>query len=58
MPPYRTITSNEEPELLSSGMSIEDILAHYDDLEREDILAALLFATRLTQVKSIYQIAP
>jgi hypothetical protein len=27
-------------------------------LEREDILAALLFATRLTQVKSIYQIAP
>jgi uncharacterized protein (DUF433 family) len=45
-------------ELLSSGMSIEDILADYDDLEREDILAALLFATRLTQVKSIYQISP
>ncbi|MCA2814129.1 MAG: DUF433 domain-containing protein [Microcystis sp. M090S1] len=45
-------------ELLSSGMSIEDILADYDDLEREDILAVLLFATRLTQVKSIYQIAP
>jgi uncharacterized protein (DUF433 family) len=37
-------------ELLSSGMSIEDILADYDDLEREDILAALLFATRLTQL--------
>ena len=45
-------------ELLSSGMSIEDILADYDDLESEDILAALLFATRLTQVKSIHQIAP
>ncbi|GCA76024.1 hypothetical protein MiTe_02862 [Microcystis aeruginosa NIES-2520] len=45
-------------ELLSSGMSMEDILADYDDLEREDILAVLLFATRLTQVKSIYQIAP
>ncbi len=45
-------------ELLSSGMSIEDILAYYDDLERDDILAALLFATRLTQVKSIHQIAP
>jgi uncharacterized protein (DUF433 family) len=44
-------------ELLSSGMSIEDILADYDDLERDDILAALLFATRLTQVKSIYKIA-
>ncbi|MBW4492510.1 MAG: DUF433 domain-containing protein [Oscillatoria princeps RMCB-10] len=45
-------------ELLSSGMSVEDILADYDDLERDDILAALLFATKLTQVKSIYQIAP
>lgn len=45
-------------ELLSAGMSIEDILADYDDLERDDILAALLFATRLTQVKSIYKIAP
>ncbi len=45
-------------ELLSSGMSIDDILADYDDLERDDILAALLFATRLTQVKSIHQIAP
>jgi uncharacterized protein (DUF433 family) len=38
-------------ELLSSGMSIEEILADYDDLERDDILAVLLFATRLTQVR-------
>lgn len=44
-------------ELLSAGMSIEEILADYDDLERDDILAALLFATRLTQVKSIYKFA-
>ncbi|MBE9226223.1 DUF433 domain-containing protein [Phormidium sp. LEGE 05292] len=44
-------------ELLSAGMSIEEILADYDDLERDDILAALVFATRLTQVKSIYKIA-
>jgi len=44
-------------ELLSSGMSIEEILVDYDDLELDDILAALLFATRLTQVKSIYKIA-
>ena len=28
-------------ELLSSGMSIEEILSDYDDLEREDILAVL-----------------
>ncbi|MGA7952937.1 MAG: DUF433 domain-containing protein [Gloeobacterales cyanobacterium] len=44
-------------ELLSSGMSIEDILADYDDLERDDILAVLLFAARLSQVKSIYKTA-
>jgi uncharacterized protein (DUF433 family) len=30
-------------ELLSSGMTIEEILADYEDLEREDILAALHF---------------
>jgi len=40
-------------ELLSSGMTIDDILEDYDDLEYEDILAVLTFATRLTQVKSI-----
>lgn len=44
-------------ELLSSGMEIDEILADYDDLEREDILAVLLFAARLSQVKSIYKIA-
>jgi uncharacterized protein (DUF433 family) len=27
-------------ELLSAGMTIEEILADYEDLEREDILAA------------------
>lgn len=40
-------------ELLSSGMTIEEILADYEDLEREDILAALAFAARLSQVKRI-----
>lgn len=44
-------------ELLGSGMSTEDILTDYDDLEREDILAVLLYAARLSQVKSIYKIA-
>lgn len=43
-------------ELLSSGMTTEEILEDYDDLEREDILAALLFAARLSQVKSIHKI--
>ena len=40
-------------ELLSSGMTIEEILADYEDLEREDILAALAFATRLSRIKRI-----
>ena len=44
-------------ELLSSGMSMEEILSDYDDLEREDILAVLLYAARLSQLKSIYKIA-
>jgi uncharacterized protein (DUF433 family) len=38
-------------ELLSSGMTIDEILADYEDLEREDLLAALAFAARLSQVK-------
>ena len=40
-------------ELLSSGMTPEEILADYDDLEHDDILAALSFAARITQVKRI-----
>ncbi|MEK6300793.1 MAG: DUF433 domain-containing protein [Acidobacteriota bacterium] len=40
-------------ELLSSGMTPEEILADYEDLEHEDILAALAFATRLSQIKRI-----
>ena len=43
-------------ELLSSGMSVDEILADYEDLEREDILAALAFAARLTQVKSVQSV--
>lgn len=41
-------------ELLSSGMTTEEILADYADLEREDILAALAFAARLSQVKRVH----
>jgi uncharacterized protein (DUF433 family) len=40
-------------ELLSSGMTIEEILADYEDLEREDILAALNYARRLSQINRI-----
>ena len=38
-------------EWLASGMSTEDILADYADLTKEDILAALSYAARLTHVK-------
>ena len=44
-------------ELLSSGMTGEEILSDYDDLEKEDIQAVLLFAARLSSVKSIHKIA-
>ncbi len=37
-------------ELLSSGMSYDEILLDYPDLEREDILAVLEFAARITRV--------
>lgn len=40
-------------ELLSSGMTTEEILADYEDLEREDVLAALSFAARLSRVKRL-----
>ena len=43
-------------ELLSAGMTIEEILADYDDLERQDILAVLAFAARLSQVKRLQAI--
>lgn len=44
-------------EWLASGMSIEEILADYRDLEREDILAALAFAVKLSQIKRIDSLA-
>ncbi len=38
-------------ELMSAGMTIDEILGDYEDLERDDLLAVLAFATRLSQVK-------
>jgi uncharacterized protein (DUF433 family) len=40
-------------ELMSSGMTIDEILADCEDLEREDLLAVLAFAARLSQVKRL-----
>ncbi len=43
-------------ELLSAGMTHEEILADYDDLEPEDIRAVLLYAARLSQVQSMHRV--
>ena len=40
-------------ELLSSGMTHDEILADYDDLERDDLLAVLEYAARLARTKSV-----
>jgi uncharacterized protein (DUF433 family) len=44
-------------ELLASGMTHEEILDDYPDLESKDLLAVLEYATKLTQVKGIYKVA-
>jgi len=44
-------------ELLSSGMAIEEILADYEDLERDDVLAVLDYARRLSQINRIEPIS-
>lgn len=44
-------------ELLSAGMTQQEILADYPDLEAEDITAVLAFAAQLSQVKRIEQLA-
>lgn len=43
-------------DLLSGGMTNEEILADYPDLEEKDIFAALYFAARLSRVGSITQV--
>jgi uncharacterized protein (DUF433 family) len=40
-------------ELMSSGMSHEEILADYEDLERDDLLAALAYAARVSDAKRV-----
>ena len=40
-------------ELLASGMTHQEILEDYEDLEENDLLAALHFAVELSKVKNI-----
>jgi uncharacterized protein (DUF433 family) len=45
-------------ELLSSGMTPDEILADYEDLERDDVLAAIAFAARLAQTRRLVLVGP
>lgn len=40
-------------ELLASGMTHEEILEDYEDLEQEDLMACLLFAAKIAEVKNV-----
>ncbi len=44
-------------ELFSSGMSSDEILADYPDLEPDDLLAVFAYATRLSQIKRVELLA-
>jgi uncharacterized protein (DUF433 family) len=45
-------------ELLSSVMTIDEVLADYADLERDDLLAVLAFAARLARTRRLQWVAP
>jgi uncharacterized protein (DUF433 family) len=45
-------------ELLSAGMTFDEILADYADLERDDLRAALAFAARLTRTRRLQPVGP
>jgi len=45
-------------DVLSSGMTPDEILADYEDLEREDLLAVLAFAARLSRTKRLQPVGP
>jgi uncharacterized protein (DUF433 family) len=38
--------------LLASGMTTDEVLADYADLERDDVLAALAYAAKVTQTRT------
>jgi len=44
-------------DLLAAGMSTEEILDDYPDLEKEDIQACIIFAKQMLRVKSIHKVA-
>jgi uncharacterized protein (DUF433 family) len=45
-------------ELLSSGMTIDEILDDYEDLEHDDLLAVLAFAAQLARTRRLHPVGP
>jgi uncharacterized protein (DUF433 family) len=45
-------------DLLSSGMMQEQILADYEDLERDDLLAAMAYGAQLARTRRVEPAAP
>jgi uncharacterized protein (DUF433 family) len=43
-------------ELMASGMTIEELIEDYPDLEKDDFLACLAYAAKLSQVKSVHKV--
>ncbi len=44
-------------ELLSGGMTLEQVLADYPDLEADDLRAAFAYGARLSRVKRVEPVA-
>lgn len=44
-------------DLLAAGMTMEEILEDYQDLEMEDLQACILFANETIRVKSIHKVS-
>ena len=44
-------------DLLSSGMTFQEMIEDYPALENEDILACLAYASKLTDVKILSKVA-
>ena len=45
-------------ELLSSGMTHDEILADYEDMERDDLLAVMSYAARLARTRRLQPVHP
>jgi uncharacterized protein (DUF433 family) len=50
------ITVDQILKALAAGISIDELLEDYPELEKEDIKAALLYAAELVEEETIYKI--